>query len=133
SNICTNQGLLVTAATIHMSLLGAEGLEHVAASCHANTRRLVELLTANDFVKPRFNRPYFHECALEFSIPLAGVIQPFTAHNLLPGYELEQEYPELKDHLLVCATETKTEADLQLYADHLNRMLEKQTKAGRPV
>ena len=133
SNICTNQGLLVTAATIHMSLLGAEGLEHVAASCHANTRRLVELLTANDFVRPRFNRPYFHECALEFSIPLAGVIRPFAAHNLLPGYELEQEYPELKDHLLVCATETKTEADLQLYADHLNHMLEEQTNAGRPV
>ncbi len=37
SNICTNQGLLVTAATIHMALLGAEGLERVAAACHANT------------------------------------------------------------------------------------------------
>jgi glycine dehydrogenase subunit 1 len=133
SNICTNQGLLVTAATIYLSLLGAEGLEKVAATCHANTRRLVELLTANDFVKPRFNRPYFHECALEFAIPLKGVIRPFTAHNLLPGYELENAYPELKNHLLVCATETRTEADLMLYADHLNRMLEKQTKAGCPV
>jgi glycine dehydrogenase subunit 1 len=133
SNICTNQGLLVTAATIYLSLLGAEGLEKVAATCHANTRRLVELLTANDFVKPRFNRPYFHECALEFAIPLKGVIRPFTAHNLLPGYELENAYPELKNHLLVCATETRTEADLMLYADHLNRMLEKQTKTGCPV
>ncbi len=133
SNICTNQGLLVTAATIYMSLLGDEGLEKVAAHCHANTRKLVALLTDNDYVKPRFNRPYFHECALEFSIPLKGVIRPFTAHNLLPGYELETQYPELKDHLLVCATETKTEADLQTYADHLLRMLEKQTSAGCPV
>lgn len=37
SNICTNQGLMVTAATIHTALLGAEGLEHVALACHANT------------------------------------------------------------------------------------------------
>ena len=37
SNICTNQGLLVTAATIHMSLLGAAGLEQVAASCQRQT------------------------------------------------------------------------------------------------
>ena len=38
SNICTNQGLVVTAATIYMALLGAQGLENVAAQSHANTR-----------------------------------------------------------------------------------------------
>ena len=41
SNICTNQGLLVTAATIYLSLLGAEGLKRVAQACHEQTRRLV--------------------------------------------------------------------------------------------
>src|SRR3569832_594715 len=46
SNICTNQGLVATAATIYMSLLGAEGLERVAAASHANTVRLKEKLTA---------------------------------------------------------------------------------------
>jgi len=35
SNICTNQGLMVTAATIYMSLLGAAGLERVAQACVA--------------------------------------------------------------------------------------------------
>lgn len=42
SNICTNQGLMVTAATIYMSLLGPEGLRRVAAQSHANTVTLVE-------------------------------------------------------------------------------------------
>src|SRR3569623_436762 len=46
SNICTYQGLVVTAATIYMSLVGAEGLERVAAASHANTARLKELLAA---------------------------------------------------------------------------------------
>ena len=46
SNICTNQGLMVTAATIYMSLLGPDGLERVAAACHANTRALVAKLTS---------------------------------------------------------------------------------------
>lgn len=44
SNICTNQGLMVTAATIYMSLLGPEGLYRVAAQSHANTLALVERL-----------------------------------------------------------------------------------------
>ena len=64
SNICTNQGLLVTAATIHMAILGAEGLERVAAACHANTARLTGLLSDIPGVEPLFDRPVFHERAL---------------------------------------------------------------------
>jgi len=133
SNICTNQGLLVTAATIHMSLLGAEGLKRVAQACHANARKLVDALTASDYVEPVFNRPYFHETALRFSLPLDNVMRPLNAHNILPGYALEQEYPELADTLLVCATETRTDADIEMYADHLGRIIKTQTAAGCPV
>ncbi len=133
SNICTNQGLLVTAATIYMALLGAEGLARVAHACHANTRALVEKLTENEYVEPLFNRPCFHETALRFSLPLADVMRPLYAHNLLPGYDLAQDYPELGNALLVCATETRTAADIDLYADHLNRVISAQTVAGCPV
>jgi len=133
SNICTNQGLLVTAATIHMALLGADGLANVARSCHANTRALVDRLTESEYVKPLFNRPCFHETVLQFSLPLADVLRPLYAHNLLPGYDLSKDYPELGDALLVCATETRTAADIEVYADHLNRIIDSQTAADCPV
>ncbi len=45
SNICTNQGLLITAATIYLSLVGPEGLARVANECHARTQDLVDALT----------------------------------------------------------------------------------------
>ncbi|MDH5737661.1 MAG: aminomethyl-transferring glycine dehydrogenase subunit GcvPA, partial [Gammaproteobacteria bacterium] len=61
SNICTNQGLLVTAATIYMSLMGASGLKAVAAACHNGLRRLVEQVTAIPGVTERFQSPCFHE------------------------------------------------------------------------
>jgi len=133
SNICTNQGLLVTAATIYMSLLGADGLKRVAQACHANTRKLVTALTASECVEPLFNRPYFHEAALRFSLPLDNIMRPLHAHNLLPGYVLSKDYPELGDALLVCATETRTDADIETYAGHLNRIIESQAAAGCPV
>jgi len=133
SNICTNQGLLVTAATIYMSLLGPEGLRRVALACHENTRKLVAALTANDCVEPVFNRPYFHEAALRLSLPVEGVARALHAHNILPGYSLSKAYPELADTLLVCATEQRTDADIETYADHLNRVIAAQTAAGCPV
>ena len=133
SNICTNQGLLVTAATIHMALLGAEGLRRVAKACHANTQKLVAALTTHEAVEPVFNRPYFHEAPLRFSLPLQGVMRSLHAHNILPGYDLSGDYPELSDTLLVCATETRTDADIALYASHLKRVIEAQTTAGSPA
>jgi len=132
SNICTNQGLLVTAATIHMALVGGEGLRRVALACHANTRKLVEKLS-NDYISLRFNRPYFHEAVLTSALPLKRLLRPLYAHNLQPGYELSGDYPELDESLLVCATETKSDADLDLYQDHLDRVIDKQTTAGCPV
>jgi glycine dehydrogenase subunit 1 len=60
-------------------------------------------------------------------------MRPLHAHNLLPGYVLSKDYPELGDALLVCATETRTDADIETYAGHLNRIIESQTAAGCPV
>src|SRR3984893_11714903 len=61
SNICTNQGLLVTAATIYMSLLGAAGLERVAAASLQRTADMVAALRRVAGVKPAFTAPRFHE------------------------------------------------------------------------
>jgi glycine dehydrogenase subunit 1 len=132
SNICTNQGLLVTAATIHMALLGGEGLRRVAQACHANTRALVDKLT-DTHIRPRFNRPCFHEAVMHSALSLPPLLRPLYQHKLQPGYELANDYPELADCLLVCATETRTAQDLDLYRDHLARAIEKQTSAGCAV
>jgi glycine dehydrogenase subunit 1 len=126
SNICTNQGLMVTASTIHMALLGPAGLEQVAAKSYANTQALVQKLTAVDGVSPVFNRPVFHEAVLRLDAPLQDVMRALNAQNVLPGYALAKDYPELANTMLVCATETKSEADLIAYVEHLERILSKQ-------
>jgi len=132
SNICTNQGLLVTAATLYMALLGGEGLRRVAAACHANTRRLVERI-GGEYLRPCFTRPVFHEAVFTSALPLKILLRPLYAHNLQPGYALTQHYPELGEALLVCATETKTDADIELLRDHLARVIDRQVSAGCPV
>jgi len=121
SNICTNQGLAVTAAAIHLSLLGAEGLRRVAAQSHANMKRLLSLVAGINGVSQRFDSAHFHETVLSLSAPSAKVCRTLRAAGIIAGYDLEKTYPELGNALLVCTTETRTQADLQQYADTLSR------------
>ena len=133
SNICTNQGLLVTAATIHIALLGAEGLARVAAACHANTVDLVDRLGAIDGVEPLFERPVFHERVLRLPAPAREILRSLAAHNVLGGFDLSTDYPELGDAILVCATEVRTDAEMASYADKLARVIAARTQAACPV
>jgi glycine dehydrogenase subunit 1 len=125
SNICTNQGLLVTAATIHMSLLGAPGLEAVAAASQQQTRKLVEALTKIRGVKLAFSGPRFHEAVLQLDRKVDGVLDALTRKNIVGGLDLSRHYPELGNALLVCATETRTDQDIAEYAAALADVLEK--------
>lgn len=119
SNICTNQGLLVTAATIHMSLLGPEGLESVAAHSVANTRALVAQLTAIPGVELLFSGDAFHEAVIRLPRPAVEVLAALAREGVLGGFDLSRHYPALGHALLVCATETKTAEDLSRYAKAL--------------
>ncbi len=124
SNICTNQGLMVTAATIHMALLGGAGLERVAAACHANTVALANRLSAIPGVEPLFQRPIFHEQVLRLPAPAKDLLRPLAGHNLLGGLDLSRDYPELGDALLICATEKRSPEEMDNYAEKLARLIQ---------
>jgi len=123
SNICTNQGLMVTAATIHMSLLGPEGLYRVAAQSHANTLTLVEALTGISGVKKVFDSPFFHETVLHLPKPVSVVLDNLKSHGVLAGYAFRDDDSKLDNCLMVCATETKTQADLDKYVELFKQAL----------
>jgi glycine dehydrogenase subunit 1 len=124
SNICTNQGLLVTAATIYLSLMGPQGLERTAAAAHARTRELVATLTRVPGVRPAFSGPYFHEAVLQLDRPVAPVLRALAAGGIHGGLDLAPYYPELGSALLVCATETKSSADIERYRAQLSEALQ---------
>ncbi len=123
SNICTNQGLMTTAATLYLSLLGPEGLERVASACHGNTRRLLEKVVAIEGVEPLFDGEFFHEVVLRVYLPVDQLLERLAGHQLLAGHSLAEDYPELGDAFLLCCTETKTEADLERFATLLRETM----------
>jgi glycine dehydrogenase subunit 1 len=123
SNICTNQGLLVTAGTIYMAILGAEGLRQVATSCHANTQALTDALTKIPGVTIAFDGPFFHERVVRLPIDATTVVDRLAGERILIGHPLGREYPNLSNHLLVCATEKCGAAAITRAADALTKVL----------
>ena len=120
SNICTNQGLLVTAATIYMSLLGPDGLKKVASASANHLRALREKLAAIPGVEPLFgHRVHFHEAAFKLPKPAAEIIELLAARKIVAGVSLGEDFPQHGDALLVCTTENKSAADLEAFAQAL--------------
>ncbi|MGH8242699.1 MAG: aminomethyl-transferring glycine dehydrogenase subunit GcvPA [Steroidobacteraceae bacterium] len=124
SNICTNQGLLMSAATIHLALLGPTGLERVARACLARTAELVAALEKLPGVRAAFKGPRFHEAVLRLDRPAAPLLDALAGEGIIGGHDLARDYPELGDALLVCATETRSSGDIERYANALGRLLE---------
>lgn len=124
SNICTNQGLMVTASTIHMSLLGPEGLKQTALRSHQRTRELCEALTSIAGVERVFNAPFFHEVVVKLSKSAEEVLETLAKQGIQGGYALGVHDAGMKNCLLVCATETKTKEDIERFAKALAGVLE---------
>jgi glycine dehydrogenase subunit 1 len=123
SNICTNQGLAVTAATIYMAMLGGVGLKNVAACSHANLLALLQRLTELREVSVAFAAPAFHEAVIRLPLPVSVVLERLRIRGILGGLDLSADYPELGNAMLVCTTETKTQADLEAYARALDEAI----------
>ncbi|MBY0576110.1 MAG: aminomethyl-transferring glycine dehydrogenase subunit GcvPA [Gallionellaceae bacterium] len=124
SNICSNQGLMATAATIHMALLGADGLRRAAAASHANTQALAVQAGGVQGVKRLFGGAHFHEIVLHLPKSSAAVLSGMAGQGVLGGHDLQPHYPQLGNAILVCATETKTPEDLQRYVAALRHALQ---------
>ena len=110
SNICTNQGLLVTAATIYMSLLGSQGLREVAVASHKGLGMLRSELAAIG-ITPRFNGPCFHEQVFELPVAADAVVNALVRESVVPGLSLAFMGERFAHSLLINVTETKTEED----------------------
>jgi glycine dehydrogenase subunit 1 len=124
SNICTNSGLCTLAFTIHMSLLGETGLRRLALLNHEKavaTRDALAAIPGVEILTPRF----FNEFAIRLPKLAAEVVQQLANHHILAGVPYSRLAPDagMDDVLLVAATETTLDADIQILAKTLAKVL----------
>jgi glycine dehydrogenase subunit 1 len=122
SNICTNAGLCALGFAIHMALLGEEGFARLAALNHAKARALAQKLAAVPGVKV-LNDSFFNEFTLELTRPAAPIVEALAAKRILGGVPASRFWPEHKNLLLVAATETNTEDEMDVFVAALREAL----------
>lgn len=130
SNICTNQGLLVTAATIHMSLMGEAGLKQAALASHQRMNTLRDAL-ATAGIHAHRDTPVFHERVFELPMDAETFQVGMMAEGFLAGIPLGAYYPELSRCLLVCTTEMRTEEECLAYAKAAARVIAQAATTGK--
>jgi len=119
SNICTNQGLMALASAVHLTLLGQTGLRQVAELCFHRAHYAAEQLSKLDGFGLCFTEPFFHEFALCCPRPVAEINDHLLEHGIIGGYDLGQDYPALKDHMLIAVTEMNTKEDIDFLVETL--------------
>ncbi|MDX9991944.1 MAG: aminomethyl-transferring glycine dehydrogenase subunit GcvPA [Anaerolineales bacterium] len=123
SNICSNQGLLALASAVYLSTVGQTGFKQVANLCYQKAHYAAAELSKIEGVGLCFGQPFFHEFAVCLPKPVAEVNARLLEHGILGGYDLGQDYPSLKDHLLVAVTEMNTKDEIDLFVELLREVL----------
>jgi glycine dehydrogenase subunit 1 len=124
SNICTNQALCALAATVHLTLLGKEGLREMAQQNISKAQFALAELQKIPGVRRAFDAPFFNEFTIELPRSVKLVNAHLLREKIVGPYVLGTPYPELTKHALVCVTETTTRAEIERFAAALKRALE---------
>src|SRR6266508_663182 len=122
SNICTHQGLIALGTAVYLSLLGKKGLRQVAELCYQKAHYAAAELSKIKGIGLCFSEPFFHEFALCVNRPVEEVNEHLLEHGIIGGYDLGQDYPALKDHMLIAVTEMNSKEDIDTLVEVLSEV-----------
>ena len=124
SNICTNEALYALAATIHLCLLGKEGIRELAAQNLSKARFAQAELEKISGVRRVFSGPTFNEFTLEFPRSVKLINASLLREKIIGPFALGTHYPELTKRAVVCVTETMPRSEIERLAAVVRRILE---------
>lgn len=112
SNICTNQGLMALAACVYMSLMGRNGLRKVAELNYHKAHYAASEIDKIDGYKVLNEKPFFNEFAVKCLRPVSDINETLIQEGIIGGYDLGEDYPHLKDHMLIAVTEMNSKEEI---------------------
>ncbi|NOK60825.1 MAG: aminomethyl-transferring glycine dehydrogenase subunit GcvPA [Chloroflexi bacterium AL-W] len=112
SNICTNQGLMALAAAVYLSLMGRQGVRKVAELCYHRAHYAATEIGKLAGYEVLDRSPFFKEFVVQCPQPVEKVNASLNTHNIIGGYDLSRDYPQMNNAMLLCVTEMNTKNDI---------------------
>ncbi len=122
SNICTNQALCATAASVYLSLMGKQGLKQVALLSLEKAHQAARKICSLDGYSLYFDTPFVRELAIKTPHPAAEIVMAMTKEGILPGIDAGRWYPDMQDCLIVALTEKRTDEEIERLVCSLEKM-----------
>ncbi len=123
SNICTNQGLMSTAAAVYMSAMGKSGLRQVAELCWHKAHYAADQIDALEGYSVKREAPFFKEFVVTTPQPAAEINQTLLEqHGIIGGYDLGQSHPGRENEMLVAVTEMNTRTEIDSFVEALKQI-----------
>ena len=113
SNICTNETLIALMGAMHMSLLGPEGLEHLAVRNMAACMQLKrQLSTLNGVELPYNQESHFSEFVVELPASTSSCLDYLEGEGVVGGFDVSNWYPEKTNQMLLTVTDQTSQRDI---------------------
>ena len=122
SNICTNQGLIALMAGMYLAYMGKQGLRDVAELCYHRAHYAAKEVDALQDYQVVSKGTFFNEFVVQCPRPVAEINQALLQKGILGGYELENDYPQAKNQMLVCVTEMNDRSQIDRLTNALNEI-----------
>ncbi|MDP6418930.1 MAG: aminomethyl-transferring glycine dehydrogenase subunit GcvPA [Candidatus Krumholzibacteria bacterium] len=120
SNICTNQGLMMLAATVYLACLGESGMKELARGLASRAKALAERLQQLPGYSLAFSAPFYQEFVLRTPRPAREILSDLRKEGVYAGIPLDRDFPMMGDHtMLVTVSEKHRPEDL----DRLEELL----------
>src|SRR5690348_210470 len=123
SNICTNEALYALVVTIHLCLLGKEGLRELAAQNLAKAEFTKEALKRIPGLSLPFSGKTFNEFVVEFPRPVKLINEKLRNEKIIGPLALDTYYRGDANRGLLCVTELTPRAEIERLAAALRRIL----------
>jgi glycine dehydrogenase subunit 1 len=118
SNICSNQGLMMLAATVYMSIIGKQGLVELANLCIQKSHYLAEKISKLNGFSLKYDKPFFKEFTFKTPIPPKQIINKLITEGIYAGIDLG-EFGE--EGLLIAVTEKRTRQEMDKFISALEK------------
>jgi len=119
SNICTNQGLYALMATIYLSTMGRRGVREVAEQNAQKAHYAAKHIAALDGYHLRYSAPFFNEFVVSCPKPAEEILRKLAGKKIIGGLALSRFFPQMKNEILMCVTETTSKEEIDSLVEAL--------------